>query len=222
MFVGSSTIPPSSFLQELTNAELRNTFVADHIRVRLALLIRRLREDRGWSQAELGRRMGKPQSVVSRLEDPDYGKVTLQTLFDVAAAFELPLYVDMPDWDDWFRLMSDMSERNLQRQSFNLEHLIAASNQTTASFYIPTTGLFHALQHSQVPGTTILFADANKRVYETAQFVSAVTGEQFSGKSTITIRSPGITFNATQGSLVIPIAANDAVASYTLAEKTYV
>ena len=152
MFVGSSTIPPSSFLQELTNAELRNTFVADHIRVRLALLIRRLREDRGWSQAELGRRMGKPQSVVSRLEDPDYGKVTLQTLFDVAAAFELPLYVDMPDWDDWFRLMSDMSERNLQRQSFNLEHLIAASNQTTASFYIPTTGLFHALQHNQVPG----------------------------------------------------------------------
>lgn len=222
MFVGSSTIPPSSFLQELTNAELRNTFVADHVRVRLALLIRRLREDRGWSQAELGRRMGKPQSVVSRLEDPDYGKVTLQTLFDVSAAFELPLYVDMPDWDDWFRLMSDMSERNLQRQSFNLEYLTAASNHTTAYFYIPTTGLFHALQYNQVPGTTIPFADINKRVCETAQFVSAATGEQFNKRLTITVRSPEITINATQGSWVIPIAANDAVVSYTLSEKTYV
>jgi ribosome-binding protein aMBF1 (putative translation factor) len=65
MYVGSSTtIPPSNFLQELTNAEVRDIFVADQVRVRLALLIRKLREDRGWSQAELGRGMGKPQSVV--------------------------------------------------------------------------------------------------------------------------------------------------------------
>lgn len=123
MSVGSSTIPPDSFLQELMNAERRNAFVTDHIRVRLALLIRRLREDRGWSQAELGRRMGKPQSVVSRLEDPGYGKVTLQTLFEVAAVFELPLYIDMPEWDDWFRFTSDLSERNLHRQGFDATRL---------------------------------------------------------------------------------------------------
>jgi transcriptional regulator with XRE-family HTH domain len=121
--VGSSAIPNPTFLRQLRDAELRDGFVADHVRARFALLVRALREQRGWSQAELGQRLGKPQSVVSRLEDPDYGKLTLQTMFEVAAAFGLALYIDMPEWDDWFRLMSNMSSRNLQRQSFDLERL---------------------------------------------------------------------------------------------------
>jgi transcriptional regulator with XRE-family HTH domain len=120
---GSSTIPSPAFLRQLQDTELRDGFVADHVRTRFALLVRALREQRGWSQAELGQRLGKPQSVVSRLEDPDYGKLTLQTLFEVAAAFGLPLYIDMPEWGDWFRLMSNMSSRNLQRQSFDMERL---------------------------------------------------------------------------------------------------
>jgi transcriptional regulator with XRE-family HTH domain len=132
MNAGYSPIPNRYFLQELQDDDFRENFVADHLRMRIALLIRALREQRGWSQAELGRRLGKPQSVISRLEDPDYGKVTLQTLFEVAAAFGLPLYIDMPNWEDWFRLMEDMSRRNLRREEFDFERLAESAERQSA------------------------------------------------------------------------------------------
>ena len=126
---GSSTIPSPSVLQQLENDDFRNGLVADQVRTRVALMIRALRELRGWSQAELGRRLGKPQSVISRLEDPDYGKLSLQTLFEVAAVFKLPLFIDMPDWSHWFYLMSDMSSQNLYRYPYDAEKLQAMRYQ---------------------------------------------------------------------------------------------
>ncbi len=114
-----------AFVHQLSDKEFRDEFVADRVRSRIAMLIRKLREqeDRTWSQSELGQRMGKPQSVVSRLEDPDYGRESLQTLLDVAAAFDLPLLVDIPEWEDWHRQMSARPSGDFSRKSFDVEHL---------------------------------------------------------------------------------------------------
>src|SRR5271166_6436320 len=120
-----------AFIKDLDDREFRDEFVADQIRARIALLIRALREqgDRRWSQSELGRQMGgKPQSVISRLEDPDYGKLSVQTLLETAAAFGLPLWIDMPEWEEWLGLIRDVPSSKTKRRTFNADRLKAMAH----------------------------------------------------------------------------------------------
>lgn len=113
------------FVGQLSDKEIRDEFVADQMRTRIAGLIHALREqeDRKWTQTELGKRAGKPQNVISRYEDPDYGKMSLQTLLEVAAAFDLPVWVDIPEWEEWFAKISDVPNSKTTRSSFDLEKL---------------------------------------------------------------------------------------------------
>ncbi len=126
------------FITMLGEKEFRDEFVADKVKSRIALMIRALRdqEGRGWTQTELGKKMGKPPNVVSRLEDPDYGKMSLQTLLEVAAAFGLPLLVDIPSWDDWVRKMGNLTESSLQHQSFDLTAFTEPATNSMTSTHI--------------------------------------------------------------------------------------
>lgn len=125
-------------LRKLDDKAYRAAFVADHVRSWIAFQIRALREQKGreWSQSELGERMGStPQSTVSRLEDPDYGKVTLATLLRVSEAYDVPLLVKYVDWEEWLRSMSDISRPAAEKESFELGSLQEARSRESVSWW---------------------------------------------------------------------------------------
>jgi transcriptional regulator with XRE-family HTH domain len=126
----------SELVRELTDKEFRHEYMMDQVRSYIAFQIRALREQRGWNQADLAKAAGKTQSVISRLEDPDYGKLSLQSCLEIAVAFDLPLLVQFADWDDWLARMSNMSPSALRKRSFDENRLLEVRrrmNQSTAA-----------------------------------------------------------------------------------------
>ena len=106
-------------VSKLSEREYRHAYMIAGVKTWISRQVRTLREQRGWSQEDLGRELGKPQSAISRVEDPDYGKLTLQTLFDLARAYDLPLLVQFVEWSDWLSRMDNASTEALQKHSFN-------------------------------------------------------------------------------------------------------
>ena len=68
--------------------ELQRVFEEEVANREVAHQIFQLRQDAGLSQVELARRVGTTQSVISRLEDADYGGHSLAMLNRIAAAVE--------------------------------------------------------------------------------------------------------------------------------------
>jgi transcriptional regulator with XRE-family HTH domain len=97
----------------LENKKYRDAYVSEHIRNGIPFQIRTMRDDREWTQARLGQEAGKPQNVISRLEDPNYGKVTIQTLLEIAAGFDTALLVKFVPFSRLLQEYEDVSPKAL-------------------------------------------------------------------------------------------------------------
>jgi transcriptional regulator with XRE-family HTH domain len=102
---------------ELSDPGFREAYFTSQLKTFLADQIRALRGDR--AQAEFGRIIGKPQSVVSRLENETYGQLSLQTLIDIANKLDIALLVRFVDWPAFLRLTSDYSAAAIAPPSFD-------------------------------------------------------------------------------------------------------
>jgi hypothetical protein len=106
-------------LDKLKRKAYRSSYVGEHVRRGIATQIRAMRDQRGWNQGKLSAELDKPQSVVSRLEDPSYGKVTVQTLLEVAATFDVALQIRFVPFSTFLTQTRNLSTQSMQVISFD-------------------------------------------------------------------------------------------------------
>ena len=107
----------SRLAKKMADKDYRHSYVASYNR---QFLSRQMREFRGdSSQTEFGMAIDKQQTVVSRLEDPNYGKWTLQTLFDVAAKLDIAVVVRFTNFPTFLRTTDDRSSSAISPSSYD-------------------------------------------------------------------------------------------------------
>lgn len=104
-----------------SSKEYRDAFVEEHINTGLPFQIHTLREQRKWTQKDLGIRASMAQETISRLEDPNYGKLTLQTLKRLASAFGVALMVRFVPFSELVEWELHLTPDSLKVQSFENE-----------------------------------------------------------------------------------------------------
>ncbi|WP_338688966.1 helix-turn-helix domain-containing protein [Bradyrhizobium sp. 26S5] len=96
-------------LKHFADKKYRDGYLQSRVRGYIAYQMQALREKFGLTQAAFAELTGKKQSTISRLENREYGKVSVQTLLDVACAADVALvvkFVPYSDFLDQTRLMT--------------------------------------------------------------------------------------------------------------------
>jgi transcriptional regulator with XRE-family HTH domain len=129
-------------ISKLSKEDYRHAYVAEGVKTWIARQVRALREQRGWSQSDLSIKTDKPQSAISRIEDPDYGKMSLQTLFDLAKAFDVALVVKFIDYPTFLRETDGQKTGSMYVESFD-EHSFASHAYPANKISITLLGVQH-------------------------------------------------------------------------------
>ena len=131
----------SKLLEKLRKSKkYRDLFVEGQIRTGIPFQIRVMRESRPWKQSELGDRANMPQTVISRMEKPGSGNLTIKTLLRLASAFDVGLIVrfapfsEIVDWaNGQSHIVPGLSQNYLSVLNFDEDEGFTESpNSTTA------------------------------------------------------------------------------------------
>ena len=122
--------------KSLENEEYRRLFSAD-VGTGLAFQIKMMRENKGWTQGELGDRAdGIAQPTISQLEDPDYGRFSLATLIKLAAAFDVGLAVRFVPFGELVDWTTSLNEERLVPPSYGDERQMSFAGVSDSASWI--------------------------------------------------------------------------------------
>lgn len=116
--------------------EHREAFVDSEIDIGLPFQIKAIRDAREWTQKELAEKSGKHQSVISQLETPGYGSLTLSTLRKLAAAYDVGLMVRFVSFSELARRAAYLSTADMKIPSFSDDQAVVAAGTTGAGGFV--------------------------------------------------------------------------------------
>jgi transcriptional regulator with XRE-family HTH domain len=130
---------------ELGEKRMRDAYLAAQTRTKLVNQIRAIRTQRGWSQGDFAKRLGKPQSNISRLENREYGNFTLKTLLELANIFDCGLVVEFAPYEEFLLRTHDLAAGVLEVPQFHSAALQPLTEDlVTFGMYSPGNAPFGA------------------------------------------------------------------------------
>lgn len=100
------------------DSEYREGYTEDFFNAKIATQIKVLREQREWSQEQLGEESGMRQERISVLEDVSYESWTASTLRKLASAFHLVVDIEFKEYGEFLDEFSSFSEDKLRKRKF--------------------------------------------------------------------------------------------------------
>lgn len=166
--------------RRLTKPSARHAFIEAEAATAIAHQIRVVRQQRGWTQRDLAKRMHTTQAAVSRLEDPSYGRLSVKTLLELAKVFDVGLQVRFISLVTQFRETWTVKREQLEVEAFEEESMrvgFTLSKQETlfcpiitierisvkeqfTSLMPPYSGRFNIILADTTPLTAVTSGDA--------------------------------------------------------------
>lgn len=140
--------------ESLKSKGYREAFSSD-VGTGIAFQVRLMREDREWTQEQLGVKTGKAQPTIAQLEHPDYGRFSLDSLKRLANAFDVALmvrFVPFSELVDWMVGLTPEKQTPLsfeEEQSHVQSTVSAAATPTMGSFL--NIGAHYELPYAALP-----------------------------------------------------------------------
>ena len=108
-------------LGQLHDDGFRNNYLSRQLKAFLAAQIRALRGEK--TQAAFGKVLGKPQSVVSRLENERLSGLHVQTLIDIAQKLKIGVIIRFVEFSEFLRYTEDYSDEALSPSAYDQQKI---------------------------------------------------------------------------------------------------
>ncbi len=101
----------------IEDKEYRFFYMQSHLKKSIPFQMRTMRSERNLSQIQAAEILGKAQNALSRLESPAYGRLTVQSLLDIAKGYDVGLVVKFVPYSRLLREYEDVSFEALSAPS---------------------------------------------------------------------------------------------------------